>query len=96
MKFGKLVVKFHIPILIAALVLLIPSVIGMQATRINYDMLNYLPDGHGHGHRPEYLCWKILARVLFLYHCGKHAGQRCHFAEGKDCSRAPCGDRTVV
>ena len=45
MKFGKFVVKFHIPILIAALVLLIPSVIGMQATRINYDMLNYLPDG---------------------------------------------------
>ena len=45
MKFGKFVVKFHIPILIAALVFLIPSVIGMQATRINYDMLNYLPDG---------------------------------------------------
>ena len=29
MKFGKFVVKFHIPILIAALVFLIPSVIGM-------------------------------------------------------------------
>lgn len=44
MKFGKAVVKCRIPILIAALVLLIPSVLGMAATRINYDMLNYLPE----------------------------------------------------
>ena len=44
-KFGKTVVKLRIPILIIALVLLIPSVIGIQATRINYDMLTYLPEG---------------------------------------------------
>ena len=43
MKFGKIVTKFRIPILIIAVLLLIPSVIGMQSTRINYDMLNYLP-----------------------------------------------------
>lgn len=43
MKFGKAVVKCRIPILILALVLLIPSVIGMVSTRINYDMLTYLP-----------------------------------------------------
>ena len=44
-KFGRAVVKFRIPILIIALVLLIPSFLGMQATRINYDMLSYLPQG---------------------------------------------------
>ncbi len=44
-KFGKAVVRFRIPIIIIALVLLIPSVIGIQATRINYDMLTYLPEG---------------------------------------------------
>ena len=44
-KFGKTVVKLRIPILILALILLIPSVIGIQATRINYDMLTYLPKG---------------------------------------------------
>lgn len=44
MKFGKFVTKFRIPILVAAILLLIPSVIGMQSTRINYDMLNYLPE----------------------------------------------------
>ena len=43
MKFGKAVVKYRIPILILAVLLLIPSVIGMESTRINYDMLTYLP-----------------------------------------------------
>lgn len=42
-KFGKAVVKLRTPILILALVLMIPAVLGMQATRINYDMLSYLP-----------------------------------------------------
>ncbi|MCI8895498.1 MAG: MMPL family transporter, partial [Lachnospiraceae bacterium] len=44
MKFGKTVVKCRIPILVAAILLMIPSVIGMAATRINYDMLTYLPE----------------------------------------------------
>jgi predicted RND superfamily exporter protein len=43
-KFGKFIVKFRIPILIIAVLLLIPSFIGISKTRINYDMLNYLPD----------------------------------------------------
>ncbi|MBR3040390.1 MAG: MMPL family transporter [Lachnospiraceae bacterium] len=44
MKFSKAVVKARIPILIVTLLLLVPSVLGMAKTRINYDMLNYLPD----------------------------------------------------
>ena len=43
MKFGKWVVKCRIPILILAIALLVPSLIGMIMTRINYDMLSYLP-----------------------------------------------------
>ncbi len=43
MRFSKAVVKYRIPILILTLLLLIPSVIGMTATRVNYDMLTYLP-----------------------------------------------------
>lgn len=43
MRFSKAVVKYRVPILIAALVLMIPSVLGMAGTRINYDMLDYLP-----------------------------------------------------
>lgn len=42
-KFGKIVVKLRTPILILALLLMIPAFLGMQATRINYDMLTYLP-----------------------------------------------------
>lgn len=43
MKFGKWVVKCRIPILILAVALLVPSLIGMIMMRINYDMLTYLP-----------------------------------------------------
>ena len=42
--FGRGVVRARIPILIAALLLLIPAVYGMRHTRINYDMLDYLPE----------------------------------------------------
>lgn len=42
-KFGKKVVKFRIPILIISFLLLIPSTIGYLNTRINYDILSYLP-----------------------------------------------------
>lgn len=43
MKLGKHVVNMRIPILILALVLLIPSAIGYLKTRTNYDILTYLP-----------------------------------------------------
>lgn len=44
MRFSKAVVKFRIPIIILALILAVPSVLGIIGTRINYDMLDYLPD----------------------------------------------------
>lgn len=44
MRFSKGVVKYRVPILILALLLMIPSVLGMAGTRVNYDMLNYLPE----------------------------------------------------
>lgn len=42
-KFGKIIVKLRIQILIAAVLLLIPSIIGYFKTRVNYDILYYLP-----------------------------------------------------
>ena len=44
MRAAKAIVKNRVLILILALVLMIPAVFGMLNTRINYDMLNYLPD----------------------------------------------------
>ncbi len=44
MRFAKAVVKCRVLILILAIALMVPSVIGMACTRINYDMLDYLPD----------------------------------------------------
>ena len=42
-KFGKVVVKLRIPILVLSFMLLIPSVLGYFNTRVNYDILYYLP-----------------------------------------------------
>ena len=44
MKFGKAVVKARVPIVIVSLLLAALSVFGMLGTRINYDMLTYLPE----------------------------------------------------
>ena len=43
-KLSKAIVKHRVLILIIAALLIIPSVFGMAGTRINYDMLSYLPD----------------------------------------------------
>lgn len=43
MRFAKAVVKYRIPILILTVILMIPAVIGIINTRVNYDMLTYLP-----------------------------------------------------
>lgn len=44
LKFSELIVKLRIPIIIIAVLLLIPSALGIVYTRTNYDMLDYLPD----------------------------------------------------
>ncbi|MDD7177188.1 MAG: MMPL family transporter [Lachnospiraceae bacterium] len=43
-KFGKGVVKCRVLILILSIVLLVPAAIGYFHTRVNYDILSYLPD----------------------------------------------------
>ena len=43
LRFGKAVVKHRVLILVAAFLLLIPAVIGYISTRVNYDILSYLP-----------------------------------------------------
>ena len=42
-KFGRKVVQIRIPILLISLALLIPSFLGYVGTRVNYDILSYLP-----------------------------------------------------
>ena len=43
-KVGKKIVKFRVPILILSIILFIPAVWGYVNTRINYDVLTYLPE----------------------------------------------------
>jgi len=67
MRFSKAVVKYRIPILVLALVLMIPSVLGMLGTRINYDMLDYLPSDMDTVIGQDALTWeKPMALVLVL------------------------------
>ena len=42
-KFGRKVVALRIPILLLGLALLVPSFFGYVSTRVNYDILSYLP-----------------------------------------------------
>lgn len=42
-SFGRFIAKNRIIVLIISILLLIPSIFGMAATKINYDMLTYLP-----------------------------------------------------
>ena len=44
MKVGKWIAKHKVLIVLISMILLIPSVIGMAATKVNYDILSYLPD----------------------------------------------------
>lgn len=44
MKFSKAVVKHRVLILVVTLILMVPALFGMIYTRINYDMLDYLPE----------------------------------------------------
>jgi len=43
-KLSRFIVRFRIPILIITVLLMVPSVLGYAATRVNYDMLDYLPE----------------------------------------------------
>nr|WP_296055062.1 efflux RND transporter permease subunit [uncultured Blautia sp.] len=43
-KVGKWIAKHKVLIVLISMILLIPSVIGMAATKVNYDILSYLPD----------------------------------------------------
>ena len=43
-KVGKWIAKHRILMLIIGFLLIIPSVIGMAATKVNYDLLSYLPE----------------------------------------------------
>ncbi|MBQ1432853.1 MAG: hypothetical protein IIZ09_07165, partial [Ruminococcus sp.] len=43
-QFGKGVVRLRVFILILSLVLAVPATMGMIKTRINYDILSYLPE----------------------------------------------------
>ena len=49
-KVGKWIARHRVLMLIVGFLLIIPSVIGMAKTRVNYDLLSYLPDSKRSGY----------------------------------------------
>ena len=43
LRFGEFIAKHRVLILLTGIILLIPSVFGYINTRVNYDILSYLP-----------------------------------------------------
>lgn len=84
MKLGKRIVACRIPILILALALLLPSVIGMAATRINYDMLTYLPDDIDTVTGQDILMDEFGKGAFFLRDRRRHGPQGCIRLKGTD------------
>ena len=68
--FGKKVVKFRIPILIISILLLIPAGLGYVNTRVNYDVLTYLPEDIETMQGQGYSGKRLRNRCIFHVYCG--------------------------
>ena len=68
--FGKKVVKFRIPILIISILLLIPAGLGYVNTRVNYDVLTYLPEDIETMQGQDISGKRLRNRCIFHVHCG--------------------------
>ena len=70
---GKWIAKHRIIILILGVLLLIPATIGTIKTRINYDLLSYLP---------EHL-ETVKGQDILVDECVLHGCRRWHGYEGR-------------
>ena len=71
-KFGKFITKHKLFILILGVLLIIPSMIGMVKTRVNYDVLSYLPDSLRDSIRSGYHGRRIWYGGIFHGYRGKY------------------------
>ena len=69
-KTGKWIAKHRVLIVLLGILLLIPSVIGTIKTRINYDILSYLPETL-ETVKGQDVIWMNLAPVLFQWSLSK-------------------------
>ncbi len=70
--FGKKVVKFRIPILIISILLLIPAGLGYVNTRVNYDVLTYLPEDIETMQGQDILVKRLWNRCFFNVYRGRN------------------------
>ena len=96
MRFSKAVVKYRVAILIVALVLLVPAVFGMVNTRINYDMLDYLPEDMDTVIGQNELLERLRQGRVLAGDRGGYAREGRGGAEGEDRRGGARGQRGVV
>ena len=71
-KVGKWIARHRVLMLIVGFLLIIPSVIGMAKTRVNYDLLSYLPE-----HLETVKGQDILDGSIFHGRGREHGSERC-------------------
>ena len=96
MGLSKAVVKNRVLILMIALILLVPAVFGMLGTRINYDMLDYLPGDMDTVIGQGDVEGGLRQGSLLLHRGAGYAGAGGGPAEGEDPAGGPRGERAVV
>ena len=88
-KVGKWIAKHKILIIIIGIALLIPAYLGMAATRINYDVLSYLPDTLETVEGQDIMVDQFGSR-------GGYGTKRCSCSERENRSSRPCKESFMV
>lgn len=96
MGLSKAVVKNRVLILMIALILLVPAVFGMLGTRINYDMLDYLPGDMDTVIGQETLKEDFGKGAFSFIVVQDMPVQEVAQLKEKDPAGGPCGERAVV
>lgn len=76
-KVGKWIAKHKVLVLLIGLLLVIPSVIGIAETRVNYDLLSYLPDTLETVKGQDILVDEFGMGAFFHGNCGEYGYEGC-------------------
>lgn len=96
MRFSKAVVKYRAVILAVVFILMIPSVFGIIGTRINYDMLDYLPEDIDTVIGAERIAADFGKGAVLLYYRAGYAGAGCFDANRRHKKYRTCGNGALV
>ena len=95
-KFGKWIAKHKVIIVIISMLLLIPSFLGMAATRVNYDILSYLPESLETVEGQDIMVDEFGMGAFSMVVDGRYGIERCRSIKRKIPECGACKRRSVV